>query len=192
MSADIAALTVDTAFTQTRRTRYSFGTVELPTLGALFALTSQALMQGSGNLGFPLSRRPAPSAGAIHPIHVVAHLAGSLRLHRYDAATHSLRELHCGVDVSQLRGEVNAVVDGGHGVLLMFVAEPGRTNAKYEQADSLIWRDAGVLQGYFSMAAEALGLNFALLGVAVEPWAGQLVRENGLVGVGVAFVGTGS
>lgn len=173
-----------------RRTRYGFGALGLATLGTLFTFTNKVLLQGSDQLGFALSQRPAPSAGAIHPIHVIAHLPGSPRLHRYDPFAHLLRELSCDVDILQLRDSMNAVVDGCDGVLLMFVAEPGRTFAKYSQASSLVWRDAGILQGYFSMAAEALGLNFAPLGVTGEPWAGQLIQQAGLAGVGVAFVGT--
>ena len=172
-----------------RRTRYGFGALGLQALGTLFTLTSRISLQGSDQLGFALSQRPAPSAGAIHPIHVIAHLSGSSRLHRYDPLAHSLRELSCNVDVSKLRDTMNVVVNGGEAVLLMFVAEPGRTFAKYAQACSLVWRDAGILQGYFSMAAEALGLNFSLLGVTGEPWAGELVQKPGLTGVGAAFVG---
>lgn len=175
---------------ESRRTRYGFGALSLPTLGTLFNLTNRVLLQGSDQYGFALSQRPAPSAGAIHPIHVITHLPCSPWLHRYDPFAHLLREVYCDVDILQLRDAMNSVVDGGEGLLLMFVAEPGRTFAKYAQASSLVWRDAGVLQGYFSMAAEALGLNFVPLGVTGEPWAGQLIQQAGLAGVGVAFVGT--
>lgn len=174
---------------ESRRTRYGFSALSLEMLGALFTLTSRVSLQGSDHFGFALSQRPAPSAGAIHPIHVIAHLPCSPCLHRYDPFAHSIRELHCDVDVAKLRKAMNVVVNGGDGVLLMFVAEPGRTFAKYAQASSLVWRDAGIIQGYFSMAAEALSLNFAPLGVTGEPWAGQLVQKAGLAGVGAAFVG---
>jgi hypothetical protein len=172
-----------------RRTRYSFGPLSLAMLGALFALTSKVTSQSSGRLGFPLSHRPAPSGGAIHPIHVITHLYGSPTLHRYDPFAHSLRELHCDANVGELRESMNSVLDGGKGALLLFVAEPGRTFAKYAQASSLVWRDAGILQGYFSVAAEALGINFAPLGITGEPWAGHLVQKPGLAGVGAAFAG---
>jgi hypothetical protein len=172
-----------------RRTRYDFGELNLATLGTLFALTSKVLLRGSDVLGFPISNRPAPSAGAIHPIHIIIHLARSPRLHRYDPFAHGLRELHCEVDVMQLREAMNVVVNGQAAVLIMFVAEPGRTFAKYAQADSLVWRDAGILQGYFSIAAEALGVNFTPLGVTGDPWASQLIQQPGLAGVGAAFVG---
>lgn len=174
-----------------RRTRYEFNALSMRDLGILFSLTCKVRVTAISQMGFLLSRRPTPSAGAIHPIHVVVHLPGSQVLHRYDPFTHALVELACEIDTATLRRELNEIVDGGDGVLLLFVAEPGLTNAKYADAQSLVWRDAGILQGYFSMAAEALGLNFAPLGVTGEPWASRLVSQTGLAGVGVAYVGTG-
>ncbi|SEM10533.1 hypothetical protein SAMN05518845_11692 [Variovorax sp. YR750] len=73
--------------------------------------------------------------------------------------------------------------------LLLLVAEPGKTAAKYFNSESLVWRDAGVLLGYLSLAAEALGLAFVPLGITGDPWAGKLVDESGLAGVGAALVG---
>ncbi|MDP9649676.1 nitroreductase family protein [Paraburkholderia caledonica] len=178
------------ALVASRRTRYDFHGIDLPSLGQLFSLTCRVSLIGTSALGFPLSQRPAPSAGAIHPVHVVVHLPGAARLHRYDPFGHGLRPLTCHIRLTQLRDAMNCVVDGRNAALLMFVAEPGKTLAKYEAGCSLIWRDAGILQGYFSMAAESLGLNFVPLGVTGDPWAGQLVEQAGLTGVGVAYVGT--
>jgi hypothetical protein len=72
---------------------------------------------------------------------------------------------------------------------MLFAAEPNLTFAKYNEACSLIWRDAGVLQGILSLAAEDLGLNFCLVGVTGEPWVSGLIEQNTLVGVGAAYVG---
>ena len=184
------ALTSFSALVASRRTRYSLGAIDLPGLGDLFSLTSRITLTGPDPLGFALTQRPAPSAGAIHPLHVVVQLPGCPGLFRYDPLAHALRALVCRVSAVELRDAMNRLVDGGDGALLLFVAEPAKTLAKYEDGCSLVWRDAGVLQGFFSMAAEALALNFILLGVTGEPWVSQLVEERGLVGVGAAFVGT--
>jgi hypothetical protein len=71
----------------------------------------------------------------------------------------------------------------------MFAAEPGKTFSKYTEANSLIWRDAGVLLGYFSFVAHALQLSFCPLGITGECWASQLDKQGRLVGVGLAIVG---
>lgn len=173
-----------------RRTRYEFGPVSKSRLGALFGLTSRIQSCGNERLGFPLSRRPAPSAGAIHPIHVIVNSNRDEGWHRYDPMEHALVELPSLVQPKNVRLAMDQIVQGGDATMLLLAAEPGKTFSKYANACSLVWRDAGVLLGYFAIAAEALNLNFSPLGVTGEPWVSQLVDEAGLVGVGVAFVGS--
>lgn len=172
-----------------RRSRYTFCRPSHGALGELFHLTCRVQETLDNRFGFPLSRRPAPSAGGIHPVHIVVHFSGSSCLHRYEPFTHALIELGSDVNVAELRASMDAVVPGEDAALLLFIAEPGKTLAKYTDAESLIWRDAGVLQGYLSLAAEALGLNFTPLGVTGEPWSSRLVEQGGLCGVGAALVG---
>lgn len=175
---------------RSRRTRYHYARPSLHLLGRLFHLTCQTQLVIKTHTGPPLSHRPAPSAGAIHPIHVAVHLPGSACLHRYDPHGHALCEVQCSIDTAVLRRQVGEVVDAQDGVLLLFVAEPGLTMSKYEDAASLVWRDAGVLLAWFALAAEALGLRFAPLGITGEPWAARLVDQDGLAGVGAALVGS--
>ena len=92
--------------------------------------------------------------------------------------------------VGDVRKSMAAVVDqSDDATLLLFAAKPERTFAKYDSACSLVWRDAGVLLGYLSIAAESIGLNFVPLGINGEPFVSRLVDQAGLVGVGGAFVG---
>ncbi|WP_382161551.1 hypothetical protein [Hydrogenophaga sp. ANAO-22] len=100
-----------------------------------------------------------------------------------------MRQLDASLDVVALRATMHEVIDAPSATLLLFVAEPGMTESKYEGASSLVWRDAGVLLGMFALAAEALSMNFSPLGVTGEPWASRLVPGAPLVGVGAAFVG---
>lgn len=177
------------AVVESRRTRYSFSLLSGEQLAALMQLTCRVTATLSGPLSFPQSYRPAPSAGAIHPVHVVLHRPGDATLYRYDPNEHGLRQLDASLDVMALRAAMHEVIDAPNATLLLFVAEPGMTESKYENATSLVWRDAGVLLGMFSMAAEALSLNFSPMGVTGEPWASRLVPGASLVGVGVAMVG---
>lgn len=173
-----------------RRTRYEFGPVSKSRLGALLGLTSRIQSCGNDRLGFALSRRPAPSAGSIHPIHVIVNSSRNEGWHRYDPMDHMLVELPSLVQPKDVRSSMDRIVQSGDATMLLFTAEPGKTFSKYANACSLVWRDAGVLLGYFAIAAEALNLNFSPLGVTGEPWVSQLVDEAGLAGVGVAFVGS--
>ena len=172
-----------------RRTRRSFAALDLESLGALLSLTCRVQQLGSTELGFPLTRRPSPSAGAIHPVHLIVLAPAQAEWHRYDPFRHALVKVPTTVDAHLVRREMEELVAAPAATLLLFAAEPGMTAAKYGNPWSLVWRDAGVLQGCLSLAAEALDLRFCLLGVTGEPWTSRLLDQPGLVGVGAAFVG---
>lgn len=174
---------------EARRTRYSFTPLSDGQLSALMQLTCRVTATLAGPLAFAQSHRPAPSAGAVHPVHVVMHRPGDAALCRYDPYGHGLSQLDTFLEPSDLRAAMHEVIDAPAGTLLLFVAEPGLTASKYKDAASLVWRDAGVLLGTFAMAAEALSLNFSPMGVTGEPWASQLIPGAPLVGVGAAFLG---
>lgn len=173
-----------------RRSTRDFGPLDLPRLGALLALTARELAQGGDHLGFPLSQRPAPSAGAIHPIHLIVQSLELDGWHRYDPKNHELVSVPCTLPPDQVRQGLDSLVQAPAATLLLLAAEPGRTAAKYANPSSLVWRDAGVLLGYLSLAAQALDLGFLPLGVTADPWVARLVDQPGLAGVGAAFVGT--
>lgn len=112
-------------------------------------------------------------------------------MERYNPFEHTLIEFESDISPGDVRRNMNAVVPAEVATLLLFAAEPGKTSAKYESANSLVWRDAGVLLGYLSIASESLGLNFAPLGVTGDPFTSELIKQPGLVGVGAAWVGSG-
>jgi SagB-type dehydrogenase family enzyme len=172
-----------------RKSRRNFSALGQARLGELLSLSCRVRTVTTGECGFLLTSRPTPSAGAIHPIHVVAIEPGAGTWLRYDAFTHELVEIPTSLSPAVVRSSLDQVLPAQLATILFFIAEPGKTAAKYECSASLVWRDAGALQGHLSAAAEALGLAFCLLGINGEPWASSIVDEPGLVGVGVAYVG---
>lgn len=173
-----------------RRSRRTFRRLDVLQLSRLLALTCSVHRTLESPFGVPLSLRPAPSAGAIHPIHVILGASEPHTWQRYDPWRHCLVELTSRVVLAEVRTAMDALVPGEEGTLILFAAEPQKTLHKYEHGGSLVWRDAGVLQGYFALAAEALELNFCLLGVTGEPWVSRLVDGLHLTGVGAAYVGS--
>jgi SagB-type dehydrogenase family enzyme len=175
-----------------RRSRRTFAEIGLEQVGMLLWHTLYCQRTADSPLGFSLQQRPIPSAGAIHPVHLVMQVADDPSAWaRYNPLTHALDVIGESAGVlDALRIEANRVVPIQSGSLLLFIAEPAMTAAKYENANSLVWRDAGVMQGALAMTAEALGLNFCLLGITGDPWVGQLNDKCQLVGVGVAALGT--
>jgi SagB-type dehydrogenase family enzyme len=174
-----------------RRTRRAFGQVDNKELATLLWLTCRGQEWGDTTLGFPLTKRPAPSAGAIHPIHVLVNTSGDNRWWRYIADDHALADINAGMlDANEIRRALEDVLAPSQGTIILFVAEPGKTFAKYDDGCSLVWRDAGVLLGCMALTAESLNLNFCPLGITGEPWASQLDQQGSLIGVGMALLGS--
>ena len=172
-----------------RRTQRLFGNLDRDQLGSFFWYSCRIAAIGSDSLGFPITQRPAPSAGAIHPIHVVVgdeHGGWS----RYVPEDHALAEIEGPERFEGLCQKVRQVLDPQFGTMLLFVAEPGKTFSKYDHATSLVWRDAGILIGHMALVAESLSLNFCPLGITGEPWISELNEQGKLVGVGVALLGS--
>ncbi len=175
-----------------RRTRRTFGSINKQKLSTWLWLSNRVIATGHDQYGFPLTQRPAPSAGAIHPIHLVFAQQGNV-WQWYDPVHHGLARFEVASDVMDgLLLDVSTVLDPGEGQVVLYVAEPGMTAAKYQNADSLVWRDTGVLLGHMALVAEALQLNFCPLGITGDPWVSKLDQEGKLVGVGVALLGSRS
>lgn len=159
-------------------------------LGHLLYLSAYALSVQPSTYGFQLHQSCAPSAGAIHGVHVLVVPAGGDSTHRYDAFSHSVAELKEGASCARhARAEAAELLALGDATLLLLAAEPGMYAAKYAAHESLVWRDAGVLLGYLSVVAQALDLNFCILGVTGDDAVRHLDGKSELFGVGVAAVG---
>lgn len=172
-----------------RRSHQSGGAPTIEALGRLFWHTMRTLESAPSPYGFYQERRPVPSAGALHPIHVLLQEARRSDWARYDARRHCLeRLLDDGGALTGLSDFTREAAGAVEGALLAFVAEPGRTAAKYEEGETLVWRDAGVLQGTLCAVAQAVGLRVCLLGPTGDPWVSRLANAGQLQGVGLAHV----
>lgn len=176
---------------ESRRTRREFGSLDHYLLSEWLWLVAREMVAGHSRLGFALTQRPAPSAGAIHPIHIV------LSLPEMDGWQLYLPDKHALALLSQpnqtrdvVRNELLPVLDIQSGIVIRLIAEPGMTAAKYENADSLVWRDAGVLTGQMALVAEAFACNFCPLGITGNEWCASLKLEDCLAGVGLAVLGS--
>lgn len=163
----ISALKVDLAvLLEERQTCRDFSNpLDEGMLGDFLWLSCRSRSSSPSPFGTAQESRPHPSAGAMHPIHVLASRAGRA-WERFDPVEHCLKELPNTED-SALRtlSSAGQLLNVGQGTLLTLVAEPGKTAAKYSAHESLVSRDAGVVLGYMSIVAEALRLPFCPLGI---------------------------
>lgn len=174
-----------------RQSRRSFGPLDNVLLASLMWHVAAPKASARSMLGFRIEHRGVPSAGALHPIHILVCDPATRVVERYEGSTHTLHALALPAPAALVAG-CEEVLSAQDGKLLLFAAEPGKTAAKYESPASLVWRDAGILQGGLALVAEALGLNFCLLGITGDPWIAHLSEEGKLRGVGVALVGSRS
>ncbi|MBH3399785.1 nitroreductase [Pseudomonas fluorescens] len=173
-----------------RRTRRTFNALSKGQLGQLLWRCARTQAIAESDYGFDLELRPAPSAGAIHPIHILIHLPGASNWLRYDSRRHGLVEISGSVEAfAGLIEQCHDALPTEKATRLLLVAEPGKTRAKYQYGESLIWRDAGALLAVMAVIADALDYSFCPLGITGEPWAGRLAPAGVLTGVGVALVG---
>lgn len=174
-----------------RRSNRSFGPLTITDLSALLWYACRQVGSLPSELGFELSFRPTPSAGAIHPIHVLSCSYQDNVWQRYDPVQHKLIEVPSGILAPQdAMHEVWPALAIQKGTILWLAAETGKTASKYENIDSLIWRDAGALLAHLGLAASSLGLNFCPLGATGAKWGRTLNQSKLICGVGVALVGT--
>lgn len=173
-----------------RRSARTFGPLAMTDMSSLLWYSSRVLARQSSALGFDLSQRPAPSAGAIHPIHLLACSPAQDSWQRYDPDRHCITEVPHGLLAPRdAMARVAPAVSPQQGTLLWLAAEVGKTASKYENPESLIWRDAGALIAHLGLVASYLGLHFCALGETGATWGAELDEAQLICGVGTALVG---
>lgn len=177
-----------------RRSRRLFGRVSVNQLSELLWYTSKVL-DDRFEANRRWQHRPTPSAGGCHPIDILLveqdiPTAASLQL--YDPIAHALCKL-CLFDVESfvhLLSMIEQAIPHGHGSIVLFAAQFGRTLSRYEQGDSLVWRDAGALLASIGLVAEGLGVACCALGLTGEPWLSRTLGTSLITGVGGCIIGS--
>lgn len=149
---------------EARHSRRDFAPIARSDLATLFWYSAKIKGEFATSTGHWQHRTP-PSAGGCHPIDLW--VVERSRIQWYDPVGHALCEIqltHPGTADALFR-EVDAVVPVGDGTVIWLVARPERTTQAYINAESLIWRDAGVLLATLIYSAEALGLSICPVGI---------------------------
>ena len=185
-------LAVDlTELLERRQTRRDFHvTVDEETLGEFFWLACRNRGSRPSPFGVDQEFRVHPSAGAMHPIHVlICKEIGPWM--RYDPIGHAFFELASSENsANAAREAAGNLLDLERGVLIGLVSEPGKTSAKYENYETLVWRDAGIVHGYMSLISEALNLTFCPLGITGQPYlTDYLPQASQFQALGLAVLG---
>ena len=114
------------------------------------------------------TRRPSPSAGALHPIEVVlVDWRTRHRVMRYVPLRHEIHVLYP-IKQSKLIELVRAireVLPLAHGTGVFLLGSDARVASAYENPLSLLWRDAGALIQTLHLTATAFRLAYCPIGL---------------------------
>jgi len=140
---------------------------------------------------FGRTKRPAMSAGALHPISVlIIPNRDDRRVFHYNSKEHCLESLQADEScVGQWLDQCELVLPEADGSYLVFVADITVTGTVYERPESLIWRDAGALLQTIAIASTAFQLLFCPLGLLGSEIAAIFADPRRLVSAGAAVVG---
>lgn len=144
--------------------------------------------------GYITTKRTAPSAGGRHPIDILVSLPsnGNQRrlLNYYNPIDHSLNELVIDSDAQiNFFDEVNQNLAIKDAFLLWFSIQPSKTASKYENAESLYWRDAGALLYCIQLVSIFLGLKSCPLGTLAANSFNNLFGNDQLLSGGGIIIG---
>ncbi|NYH21750.1 nitroreductase family protein [Paraburkholderia bryophila] len=140
--------------------------------------------------GDPLrrSRRPALSAGALHPISVL--LFAGATVYRVNADESVLEELNVPAELrTSWVSKCKRMLPDADGAFIVLIADMARPMAAYEKSESLVWRDSGTLLQTLALAAESYGLGFCPLGIVGNEVVDSLPGAEQLLAVGAAAIG---
>lgn len=138
--------------------------------------------------------RGVPSAGGKHPVDLVLMdwTRVRRRLHVYEPHSHSLRVLigFPSTAIVALGRAAEACLGWRAGVVVWHVIHAARTSSAYRHADTLLWRDSGVITGAMALVSAALGMSCVPLGITGEPWLSRgLKAHHQVMGGGGAVIG---
>ncbi|VTP87298.1 hypothetical protein [Sphingobacterium daejeonense] len=108
-----------------------------------------------------LSKRPSPSAGAVHPIDILINHAGDNFFSIYSPFEHGVYRLDFLEEkVQSFINHISLAFPSRKGTLLWFIIHPYRTDKYYNNSESLVWRDAGALMQTIALTCSALGIGW--------------------------------
>jgi len=177
-----------------RRTRREFGPLTEEQLSTLLWFTSRTLattcnpLDGAQRSSSPRwEHRVTPSAGGRHPVDVIVMQRSDQRratLALYDPLMHALvplviRERSA---LTKLEREVSGIVSPGRGLVLWHATQAMRTHSRYENGESLVWRDVGCLVAMTAIVAEAMCLACCPLGFTGHPQLERALGGDGRLG----------
>lgn len=177
-----------------RTSQRKFSALPESRLAQLLWYSAKVISTHSQANGYILSHRPSPSAGARHPIDIIVSMPSKERkLEYYNPFDHSLTVVTTDqILVDNFVDHINQCMEIQEGTIIWFLAHQVRTGAKYDNPESLVWRDAGALIYCMQIVCAALNLSSCAIGTLADPhikilFGEEVISAGGII-IGENFV----
>ena len=176
-----------------RNSNPSLNQISKQELSELLFLSAKIRRVEEDKYGFLISKRTTPSAGARHPIDLLISLGqqdSKRNLHYYNPIDHSLNKLPIPeINLSYFFEEVNNNVPLNDACMIWFCIQINKTGSKYENPESLYWKDTGALLYCLQLVAQFLNLKSCPLGSLAADSFPKLFSNDKLISGGGIIIG---
>lgn len=175
----------------TRSSSNKLSSISLVEISELLYNTAKIQNLEQSDSGFLITKRMTPSAGARHPIDLlISPFQDNRVLFYYNPLDHSLNEIQIDPLLAKnFFDEVNENVSLQEACLIWFSIQPQKTSSKYENPESLYWRDAGALLYCIQIVANFLNLKSCPLGTLASKSFYKLFNTQSLIPGGGMLIG---
>lgn len=141
--------------------------------------------------GFLLTKRTTPSAGSRHPVDLLISMPNNVRtLSYYNPIDHTLGELEIErTRLDNFFSMINENLPIRNACIVWFSIQTDKTASKYDNPESLYWRDAGVLIYALQLIVTYLGFNSCPLGTLATISFEKLFHNKTLLSGGGILIG---
>lgn len=175
-----------------RRSSRDLSAVLIEEVSEMLYFTSRIQSIDIDDYGFLISKRTVPSAGGRHPIDILVSTPSKDGpvLNYYNPIEHSLSELLISeVKQKSFFEEVNKNIPIKNSCLIWFSIQINKTKSKYDNAESLYWKDAGAYLYCIQLVSNYIGLNSCPLGGLASKSFENLFKSKNLISGGGILIG---
>lgn len=175
-----------------RRSVKQLGSCTIEKLSEILFYAVKPYTIGKDDYDMTVYRSASPSAGGRHPIDILVGLSGNedRRLFLYDPLSHSLRRLDISLELQcEFFNDIDQTLPLGDSILVWFSIQFMRTASKYNDYESLVWRDAGAQLCCLQQVAKYVGLDSCPIGYLAEDTFNRMFNSDSLVSGGGMIIG---
>ena len=174
-----------------RKSTRDFIRTDLKDLYPLFHHSNRTKKVMKDPFGNKLEGRNYPSPGALCSIHCILSPLNSQEWFVYNPSIDAFDEIEIiDEDIYKFKEVCGELINVNKDAwLIWYVCDTDLLNLRYENSETLAFRESGHISATQSLVAEYLGLGFCALGFTGYHLAGKIANDRRFIGVGTSLVG---